>query len=58
MQSGVAASVAGKKQQNAYATEAAAAAPSAHDGVLEECEGQLVKLGAAAGFSSERDDDD
>ena len=57
LQSGVAASVAGKKQQKADATEVAAAAASVHDGVMEECEGQLVKLGAAAGFSSGRNDD-
>ena len=50
VQSGVSADVAGKKQQNADATDAAAAAASAHDGVMEECEGQLVKHGAAAGL--------
>lgn len=51
VQSGVSADVAGKKQQNADATDAAAAAASAHDGVMEECEGQLVKHGAAAGLT-------
>ena len=55
VQSGVSADVAGKngagkKQQNADATDAAVAAASAHDGVMEECEGQLVKHGAAAGL--------
>jgi hypothetical protein len=52
VQSGVSADVAGKKQQNTDTTDAvaAAAAASAHDGVMEECEAQLVKNGAAAGF--------
>jgi hypothetical protein len=50
VQSGVSADVTGKKQPNADTTDAVAAAASAHDGVMEECEGQLVKNGAAAGF--------
>jgi hypothetical protein len=49
---GVSADVAGKKQQKTDKTDAAAAAASAHDGVMEECEAQLVKNGAAAGFDS------